>query len=251
MNRSFLTFVLFCLLLASFSALGVWLIGPSVAAIAFDGERRDNPYYVVRLVSAPLGGAQTDVAASIRRTFLELAGNDEGSLLWQSGALDVVQGSVLRQLLHAQLIRFPRGGLLVQMLTSSGYRAMERQLGGLDVQLLGSVETPPQFSPERTQILVLLRLRDPVQSQPLGVPGESGWLGNVPSFGGQTLWQTPITVLRGAGGWNRLLVLEFADEHQARAWLEDPQTVTEQAIAERNLREALIVLAQGAGAFGR
>jgi hypothetical protein len=239
LSRSLLGFLLFCLLLVAVSAIGVWYMGPTLAGIVVDAETRENPYYLLQLVAAD----DPQRASAYRAQFLELAATDGAELRWQAGPLAVEEGSPLLAFDQAQLLRFPAGGDLVQMLTGSGYRQLAGQADGPRTLLLGSRQGPAEIPSLGAVVLALLELKADAGVDALGQPGVGGWLGTVAEQGGMVVWNVPLDTLRGDGRWNHLIGVHFPDTMRAEAWLTEPTTVTERAIAERVIEDALVLLA--------
>ncbi len=243
MNRSLLGFLLFCAFLALATAGVVWYVGPTLTGIAASSEIRNNPYYLLQLLPARALRGSED-ASSWRSRFVTLAADDQGRLLWQGGAVQVVEGSVLVDVAGVQLLRFDRGTELVQMLTSSGYRALEAELSA-PIRHLGSARPPEPLAADAATVVALYRTgAETPGPAPLGVPGKSGWLALLPRYGGSVRWDAPIAAIRGPADWNRLLVLQFPRPERADAWLEDPRTVTERAIAGTRVRNMMVLMAQ-------
>ncbi len=242
MSRSFVGFLFFCVLLLAVSAVGVWYMGPTLVGIVVDAETRENPYYLMQLVATDA----PETASTYRSGFLELASADGAELRWQAGQLSVMEGSPLFAFDQAQLLRFPAGGDLVQMLTGIGYRQLAGETDGLRTLLLGSREGPAEIPSMGAVVMALLELKSDASAADLGEPGGGGWLGTAPERGGTLIWSAPLDTLRGAGRWNHVLGLHFPDAEKAEAWLTDPTTVTERAIAERAIEDALVLLADGA-----
>lgn len=247
MSRSFLGFLVFCLLLALVSAGVVWYVGPTLAGIVVDQSRRENPYYLLQLLpAAALTGDTAD--PSYRARFVTLAAEDDARLLWQGGRARVAAGSVLLDVAGAQVVRFASGADLVQMLTSSAYRALDSAAGPLPVRHLGTPTAPLSLAADHATVVVLYRADAEAGATPLGKAGAGGWLRLLPEHGGTVRWDAAVDGIRGADIWNRLLLLQFPDVAAAHGWLEDPATVTERAIAAKHV-DALTALVVQPAAF--
>ena len=243
MSRSLAGFLIFCLLLALATAGIVWYVGPPLAAIVIDEERRANPYYLLQLLPAAASAA-VEGAPSYRSRFLTLAREDDGHLLWQGHGIDVFEGSVLLDVASIQLIEFERGADVVQMLTSSAFRTLAGEFADAPpIHHLGTPRRPDDLVDDGATVLVLYRVEDEAAARPLGVPGEGGWLAMLPRYRGSLRWDAPVSGVRGRVGWNRLLLLQFDDPAAAQAWLEDPRTATERAIAGKAVAEMVVLLA--------
>ncbi|MEQ8859989.1 MAG: hypothetical protein RIC56_15200 [Pseudomonadales bacterium] len=243
MSRSFLGFLGFCLLLALVTAGVVWYMGPALAAIVVDGERRENPYYLLQMLPrAAVVGDNAD--PSYRARFVTLAAEDDARLLWQGGAADVAEGSILLDVAGAQLLEFASGADLVQMFTSSAYRALDSAVGTLPVRQVGSATEPLPLAPDRATVIVFYRADEGAGALPLGRAGEGGWLRLLPDYGGDVRWDAEVDVIRSGGNWSRVLLLQFVDVAAAASWLADPATVTERAIAAKNVDALTAIIVQ-------
>ncbi len=233
---------MFCLFLVLVAGAVVWYMGPTLAGIAVSSERRDNPYYLLQLLPA-IAVQRASGAPSWRSQFVTLAADDQGRLWWQGGAVRVAEGSVLTDVAGVELIRFDSGAHLVQMLTSSAYRALAAALDA-PVWHLGTAQPPQKLAADEATVVALYRADDEDAPSPLGTPGGSGWLALLPRYGGRVKWDSAIASIRGPGDWSRVLLMQFPNAAEAEAWLEDPATVTERAIANKQVHDMLVLLAQ-------
>lgn len=238
-------FLTFCLMLVLVSAGVVWYVGPTLAGIVVDETRRENPYFLFQLLPAA-ATAVDDREPSYRARFTALAGEEEGRLLWQGGSVDVAEGSLLLDMAAAQLLAFKSGVDLVQMLTSSAYRALDAGFGEMTVHQLGSVTPPHELAMERATVAVLYQAESTAVA-PLGVPGDSGWLTLLPRYDGTVHWEAEVSVIGGRQPWNRILLLQFPTTAMAYGWLQDPVTVTERAIAAKQVASLTALVIQPGG----
>lgn len=243
LSRSFLAFLTFCLVLVLATGGVVWYVGPTLAGIVVDESRREQPYLLLQLLPAA-AVAQTPENPSYRARFAALAAEDGAELVWQAGAVEVIEGSVLLDVAGAQVLRFPTGADLVQMFTGSAYRGLRDGFGALPLRHLGSAGPAPELTPGAASLLVLFRVDESPPPDPLGVPGESGWLRLLPDHRGRVAWNAAVDPIRGEDAWNRLLLLQFPNALTAQQWFEDPATETERAIAARYLDDVTVLLVE-------
>ena len=109
---------------------------------------------------------------------------------------------------------------------------------------LGSAGPAPELTPGAASLLVLFRVDESPPPDPLGVPGESGWLRLLPDHRGRVAWNAAVDPIRGEDAWNRLLLLQFPNALTAQQWFEDPATETERAIAARYLDDVTVLLVE-------
>jgi uncharacterized protein (DUF1330 family) len=243
LSRSLLAFLLFCVALVAVSGVLVWHLGPTLVGIALDPGKRTAPYHVLHLTQR--AGADAEAQRAARTRLLTLAAEEGGSLLWQGGAVEVVEGPVRLDGSTLQVLAFASGGGVVQFFTRSDYRALAADSPGAGLSY-GSVDPPGELAVVQASIVVLYRAKPDGGEATLGVPGESGWLERVPRYGGDLRWHAGISPIDRQGSWNRLLVLQFPDVASARRWLADPLSVTERALAARYIDQVVILLVQPA-----
>ncbi|MEQ8483112.1 MAG: hypothetical protein RIB46_01995 [Pseudomonadales bacterium] len=247
MSRSLLAFLLFCLALVLASGALIWHVGPTLAGLVVDQERRSSPYHLLRIVAPGADAAPVpdDDAGggTLRARLLSLAAEDDGRLVWQGGGAELIEGPARLDGAALQLLSFASGAGVVQFFTSSGYRALEAGRGDATGRYLGTPVGPQTLATGRPSVIVLYRQKPGSVDAPLGAPGDAGWLALAPRHGGELRWAAPLALLRGQGPWDRLLMLQFPDRGAARAWLNDPATVTERALAGRHVDDVVVLLA--------
>jgi hypothetical protein len=84
-SRALLGFLLFCLVLVAATGVLIWYIGPTPTAIAFDGTRRSEPYFLVELIPQDANAGLADVPAR-RAGLVVVAGVDGGERIWSVDA---------------------------------------------------------------------------------------------------------------------------------------------------------------------
>ena len=84
-----------------------------------------------------------------------------------------------------------------------------------------------------------------------GFSGMARKMVNLEQYGGLVVWETAISMIEGeAENWDRLIALRFETVERAESWLRDPVSVTERAIARRNMQQVVVLLLQGVGRQG-
>jgi hypothetical protein len=244
-SRSLLGFILFCALLLAGAAGLVWYVGPTLAAIAFDGTRRDAPYFVLH-VARDLSGTGVAETAQYQEHFHELAAFDGAKRIWQAAGVRLHEARVRSGRRPGspdlmEVFAFPKGSDVVQMMTTAEVRRLLN--GSLRETLLIGTRTPPHLITAGSSVIVLYQAVEDAKRPPFGEPGRSGWLAALEGHQGHVAWDAPIEWLRGRERWNRVMWLEFSDPRTAAGWLRDPATVTGRAIASRYLGDVLVLVA--------
>jgi hypothetical protein len=245
-NRALLGFLVFCLVLVAATGVLVWHIGPTPTAIAFDGARRSEPYFLLQFIPQD-ANARRDAVPARRAGLVVVAGVDGGERIWSAGSTRRYEsrarhGSYRGAMEAVDAFAFDRGRDVVQVLTGAEYRELAAD-PNLTTLLAGTATPPSAIDPAAVSVLVLFEVMGGNLRHPLGEPGESGYLAVLGEHGGRLAWDAPIDWIRGSQEWNRLLLLQFPDAAAAGAWLRDPVTVTERAIASRHLGDLLVLVA--------
>jgi hypothetical protein len=246
LSRSLVGFLFFCVLLLAGGAFLVWYVGPTATAIAFDGDRREAPYFLLQLIPRS-PDAPAEAVPAQRAGIVVAAGADGGRQIWSAN--DIARhesrtrhGSFGGAMAAIDLIEFDRGGDLVQMLTGAEYRDLAAD-ADVAVLLAGTSVPPQALRAGEVAVLLLYELTDPAAVSPLGEVGQSGWLGTLDRHAGRLAWTAPLDWVRGKQAWNRVAMLQFPDAAAASRWLRDPATLTERAIASRQLGDLLVLVA--------
>jgi len=245
-SRSLAGFLFFCLLLVTAGAVLVWYVGLTASAIAFDGERRETPYFLLQIVP------QTEVSsperlAAYRSGVITAAGADGGRPIWAADTIHRQEsrsghGSYRGAVAALDVLGFQRGAGVLQMLTGAEYRALAAE-AGQGVLLAGTSAVPQPFDAGGVAVMILFEATDAKVAAPLGEPGSSGWLEVLDLYGGSIGWDAPIDWVKGSQAWNRVVVLRFPDSASAAGWLHDPVTLTGRALVSRYLGDLLVLIA--------
>jgi len=229
-SRSFLTFLLFVLLLAIGAGALLWWAGPAMVSLALDEDRRSTPYYLVHLLD--------EAEPAYFQTFGGLLREEGAQLLWRGSLTALHAGRSRDELTDVALLEFGEGSAVVQMLTSSAYRTLTRDSKPV---LLGTPEPPGPIAQDETLLLWLVELGP--QTDPAVLEGLTG---SAAARNGQLVWSSPVAVLEGDRPWNYMMLLAFPDQRALTDWLQDPETVTEQALSRRYYdAEAMLELSSG------
>jgi hypothetical protein len=246
LSRSLVGFLFFCALLLGAGAFLVWYVGPTATAIAFDGDRREAPYFLLQLIPQGSGAAPEGIAEH-RAGLVTAAGADGGRQIWSAADTRrhesrTREGSYRGAMAALDLLAFDRGAELVQMLTGAEFRALAA--GPEPGVLLAGTGIPPQaLRGSDVTVVLLFQVVDADVTQPLGEPGRAGWLAALDDHQGRLAWDAPLDWVRGSQAWNRIALLQVPDAALAAAWLRDPTTLAERAIASRYLGDLLVLVA--------
>jgi len=207
------------------AAFAAWWLGPGMLNLVLDDSRRNEPYYLLHLGQQ---GVQGD-KYSARLTGLVQA--EEGELLWRGGLARLLEGRLKDEWPDLMLFRMPRGGDLVQLITSPEYRQLTAQRNFL---LLGVPQPPVDLTAASTLVLWLQRTDgsgSEVAAQALAQVGR-----NLSQFSGEVVWDSPVDVISGHDDWDHLALLAFPGEAEAQAWFREPASLTERTLAARKLQ---------------
>lgn len=232
MSRSLTSFLLFLLALAGISVLVVWWMGPAIVSLLIDESRRNEPYYLIHLASLDT------TADTYMRTLNDLAFEEGGELVWHGELLQLRSGRRIDEWQDVRVLRFTRGGDLVQLMTSAEFRNLTADGQPL---LLGTSAAPVDLAATGQVLLWLLKVRTGAAASTF--PTLATILANSGDFQGRVIWNAAVDPIGGNQDWDHIVVLTFARRDQADAWLADPLTVTERSLAKKTFRtEAMLQL---------
>jgi uncharacterized protein (DUF1330 family) len=239
-SRSLAGFLGFLLLLLIIGLLGTWYMGPNLVRLAFDEERRNEPYYLLNFAA---GERDREYQSTYRAGLAELVVADGGQLLWQAKTAALSEGRVEDEWQDVQLFEFPRAGDFVEMLTSSRYRSIVDEHPSVVRMMLGTSQGPDALATGQATVLSLLTATSEVD----GSDAVIGQLfNNLSAYDGSLLWDAQVEDLEDQQSLNRVLMLTFPTLQQAEDWLRDPATVTERALtAAAAKRRVTLVLSSG------
>jgi uncharacterized protein (DUF1330 family) len=129
---------------------------------------------------------------------------------------------------YVQLFEFPRAGDVVEMFTSSTYRAIVDAHSAVPLMLLGSSYAPHALAGRGAVVLSLMTVdpdRESIDANGRRLPG------NLASYRGTLIWTSEVEDLEDQWPWNRVLMLAFPTLELAETWLRDPDTVTDRALS--------------------
>ncbi|MFB3105680.1 MAG: hypothetical protein ACE1ZA_12275 [Pseudomonadales bacterium] len=241
MSRPLVGLLLFCVILGGIAGLVGWWVGPTVLSLALDDKQRNEPYHLLHFVA--LKPDERETYARVYQTPMQqLVIDDGGQLLWQADTLRLVEGSVRDEWSQVVLARFPRAAEFVQMITGSQYRRIS-SANPVERVVVGIREAPDNFARNAPIVLYLFQL-DEVAANEFQLMTQK--MLNLDQYGGLVVWETAISVLEGeVENWDRLIALQFETIERAESWLRDPASVTERAIARRNMQQVVILLLHG------
>ncbi len=232
MSRSLASFLIFLVALAGVSALGVWWLGADIASLAIDDSRRNQPYYLIHFATLD------DPADPYFRLLNDLAREEEGELLWRGALLQLRSGRQADEWQDVHVLGFPRGANLVQMMTRAEFRSL---LASQRTLLLGTAGEPVDLAATRYLLVWLLQYRE--GSEDNAKSAIQNVLRTAAGYSGAVVWNTRADPFGGSDEWDHVVALSFSGPGDAASWLNDPLTVTEQALARKYFpREALLEL---------
>ncbi|MCZ6640894.1 MAG: hypothetical protein O7F71_04915, partial [Gammaproteobacteria bacterium] len=222
-----------------------WMVGPTLLTFALDEEQRNEPYYLLHFSTVKSGDREVyyhDYQAPMQQLVIA----DGGQLVWQADTLQLVEGSVRDEWTQVVLARFSKAAGIVQMITSSQFRKISASNSAERV-VVGVREGPGDLAEDAVIVLYLFQLdvqHDETSASEFQRMGRQ--MVNLDQYGGSIVWETAISVIEGeVENWDRLIALRFATIERAESWLRDPASVTERAIAKRNMQQVVILLLRG------
>lgn len=234
MNRSLASFLTFLMVLALAAAGGVWWLGTDLVDLALDEDRRTAPYRLLHFADAD--AAAGDYAG----TLTALVRSEEGDLVWRGGLDRLLDGRSEDEWQDLMVFDLPRGGGLVQLVTSPEFRELT---DGRRTLLLGT--SAPALQLASTGILLVWLQSDPEADQQRRA-AHAAVTTSIAPFGGTLVMQGELDQVSGDSPWNHVLVMAFEDAQQARNWFRDPASVTERTLATKHLqRQAWLLMTAG------
>ncbi len=219
------------MVLALAAAGGVLWLGIDLVDLALDDERRTSPYQLLHFADAdaPAGeyaGALTSLVRS-----------EDGDLVWRGGLDRLLDGRSEDEWQDLMIFGLPRGGGLVQLVTSPEFRELAE---GRSTLLLGT--SAPALELARTGTLLVWLQADPEPDGPQRQALDAVTASAAP-YGGTLIVQGELDQVAGESTWNHVAVLAFGDAQQARNWFRDPASVTERTLATKQLqRQAWLLM---------
>jgi uncharacterized protein (DUF1330 family) len=230
-NRSLASFLTFLMVLAIAAAGGVWWLGFDLVDLALDEDRRAAPYQLLHFADAdaPSGDYAGTLTALVR--------SEEGDLAWRGGLDRLLDGRSEDEWQDLMIFDLPRGGGLVQLVTSPEFRELTE---GRRTLLLGT--SAPALKIAQTGNLLVWLQADPEPDDPRRQALDAV-TASIGSYGGTLIVQGELDQVAGDSPWNHIAVMSFADAQQARDWFRDPASVTERALATKHLqRQAWLMM---------
>ena len=224
--------------------LSLWL-GENVLKLAFVHEQRNQPLVIVGLVDERV---PADDQAGYLNVLADLVDSEGGEFLddfQRVHALDGAPGSgwqrlVLLQLAHASdIARITTADPLQRMLTQAKGR----------LQLVGSFELPRRgWLP----VLAVFLVRDRAMAPELRGDPLQPILDSIALSEGRLEWYAPLLGISRDAAWQRLLVVGFASEAAALAWVRDPRLQTARAVVRSAVHTGnLAIFTRANGIRGR
>ncbi|MBT7333828.1 MAG: hypothetical protein HN856_05570 [Gammaproteobacteria bacterium] len=216
-----------------FIALLIWWVGPAIVRLAIIDERRNLPFTQLSFARAE----DLDVyRARFQKPLASLVASEQGVMLDSYHLVHVIDGEQADEWPILNRTDMLQATDLVNLVTGSPYRLMQRYVDGLELLQLGGFVVPA--SNWRKCIVVII-------SQSLTGTGPDSLLPVVSLIDpaqGQLVWDTPVIATQFNAGWDRVVVVDFAEVDVALNWLRSAQMVNARAISSsKSKRLATIV----------
>jgi hypothetical protein len=234
MNRGLAWFVGLMVTVAVLLGVGVWWIGPSLARLAFLDERRAEAYAVLDLAQDPSPQA---FLARYSNPLAELVRSEDGEVFDQYQLAHVFTGRISQEWQFLRLMKFAEATDLVQVLTSTPYRVLAEGLQETPTLKLGSFTVPRD---DWRPVVVVWLVQSNQSLDPLGALIASALQSDA-----RLVWDAEVDPIDTPTSWNRVVVLDFADQVRALDWLRSDATATERTLSQTRVEDlALLVFSQ-------
>ena len=246
LNRGLLGFLIF--LGAVVVGLGVigYLLGPNVLAFIFHAERRSAPVVLVDLVDFADAAAEQDYRVGYERearTLIEAAG---GRRLWSGHPSALAVGRPGDQWNWLQLVEYPSRSAVIELVTSSDYRALVDSRAAATTRVALLAATPMQAFESNLGQACVVRFVAVSTDDALSLYADQ-WSADdgaeLARFGGSLAWHATLNPLTAGPGqrWDAMWIYAFADAAGRGAWLDDARRATRHAL-ERHLFQRDVLL---------
>jgi hypothetical protein len=213
--------------------LGVWWVGPNLVNLAVFDSSRDKPYVLVDFVRSQ---SEDVYQARYLQPLAGLLASEGGELLGAYRLAHLVEGSVEDEWAYLNRLQVPRAQDLAQVMTSSPYRLMRDDIPGLHSVQLGSYELPVSNWRPALVVWLVERRTDSLIDPLTSITAALG------SSDGRIVWDAPVSALADGMSWNRILVVDFAAQSSAFAWLRHIDMETSRALANARVKRLALAV---------
>ncbi len=237
MNRGLSIFLVFLALIVCGAVVGGWALGPNVVALAFNPDSREQPYFLLDFVKAPHTRQTQQTFVEPLRASIE----HEGGALLGTGELHMtVDGATSDEFPTLALANFEGSADVVQLLTSSRYRAVTSTGLVEPGMLLGTADPPNGREVAGDWLVWLLESRVAKPTEILPDP-MSTLVAAATGRGGVVVWDASVSVLHGDAKWDRLVAVRFEKNMAATEWVHDDRVRTERALLGARARKVALL----------
>ncbi len=207
-----------------------WWMGPNLLHLALLNAQRDEPFTVLSFARGP----EPQVYNSRFRTPLAaLVASEGGALVDDYRLRHQLTGERRHTWQFLTRLQMQQARDVVQVVTGSPYRLMQQQVPGLQQHLLGSFQ-PAAANWRRVVVIWLLGHSDSLTDgaeDPMTPIFEQLSAGS-----GRLVWDASLTAIAEDAPWQRVVVVDFAREIEALAWLRSMDVNTARAVTNARVR---------------
>jgi uncharacterized protein (DUF1330 family) len=248
-NRGLIGFLMFlAVILLGFAAFA-YELGPTALAFVFHPERRTAPVVMVNFFEYAGADAEQryrEVFGNPSRPMIEAVG---GHRVWSARAGDVVSGRLRDGWSWLELVAYPSRAAVIELVTSSEYRAL-RAARGETLQRSAVLAATPEapFADDGTNAHAVRLLagahRDSIATYQAQWSNQDETL--LARYHGRVVWRAHVDPIVGEASqhFDEMLIYGFPDVDQRDAWMNDPERATLQTLQQGLFRRDVLLLAK-------
>jgi uncharacterized protein (DUF1330 family) len=253
LNKGLLGFLIFLGLLAVGLGVVGYVLGPNVLSFIFHAERRSAPVVLVDLVAFADPAAEQSYRQLYLHpawTLIEAAG---GKRRWSGHPSDVVVGPTGDEWSWLQLVEYPSRSAVIELVTSSDYRALADVQDATTTRRALLAATPLQPFAQGGGKYCVVRFVAFDADDTLA-RYEADWASRdaaeLAQSRGAVIWHATLNPLSAGAGqhWDAVWIYAFPDATHRSAWLDNPRRATEAALERHLFRRDVLIAVDADGA---
>jgi uncharacterized protein (DUF1330 family) len=253
LNKGLLGFLIFLGLLAVGLGVVGYVLGPNVLAFIFHAERKSAPVVLVDLVAFADPAAEQGYRRNYllpARALIEAAG---GKRLWSGHPGDVAAGGLSDAWSWLQLVEYPSRSAVIELVTSSDYRALAAAQDATTTRRALLAATPLQpFTKGGGKYCVVRFVAFDADDALAGYEARwaAGDAAELAQFHGVIVWHATLNPLSADAGqrWDAVWIYAFPNAQRRSAWLDNPRRATQAALERHLFRRDVLIAVDADGA---